>query len=184
MECHLAGNTASCNAYIGFGGNVGDVLTTLHRAVIAFHQTPGIVAVRLSSLWETAAVGGIPQPPFLNACAELRIAPGSKHTPRTLLARLLDTERALGRDRTREIPDGPRPIDLDLLLFGNLEVNDPGPPAVFLPHPRLHRRAFVLAPLVELVGSDFVLPGKPGGRAGDLLAIALTDPDQTISRLS
>src|SRR6185295_9458486 len=105
---------------------------------------------------------------FLNGCAELRFG-GRAPAPARLLGELLAIERALGRDRARERPQGPRTLDLDLLVWGRLVLSESGPPPLTLPHPELHRRAFALAPLVELAGPDLEVPGPAGGRAGDLL---------------
>jgi 2-amino-4-hydroxy-6-hydroxymethyldihydropteridine diphosphokinase len=153
---------------IGLGGNTGPVPAVLLGACRRLE------AVRRSSFWSSAPVGPVAdQPDFINACAELRW----EGSPRALLERLLDVERELGRDRARERPQGPRPIDLDLLLFDDRVI---GEPDLIVPHPRLHERAFALAPLVELAGPDLVIPGR--GRAGDLLAAALSDPRQRVVR--
>lgn len=145
--------------YIGLGGNVGPVQETMR---LAARRLSELGPVRLSSLFRTAPVGPVPdQPWFLNCCAQLRAGAGL--TPRVLMEVLLDIEQSLGRDRRREQPQGPRRIDLDLLLWGERIVDDP---RVVIPHPRLHERAFALAPLVELA-PDVVVPGR--GRAADLL---------------
>lgn len=152
--------------YVGVGGNVGDVRAAIAAAERAVGGLPGVVVVGRSSLYETAPVGPVTdQPPFLNACFALRCT----GTPRELLEGLLEVERALGRDRTRETPGGPRRMDLDLLLWGTSIVEEPG---LSVPHPRLWNRAFVLVPLVELAGPDLLVPGH--GRAGDLL-VAVRD---------
>jgi 2-amino-4-hydroxy-6-hydroxymethyldihydropteridine diphosphokinase len=98
----------------------------------------------------------------LNAVAEVRFAP--EPVPRELLGALHDIECRLGRDRSREVPQGPRPIDLDLLVWGDRVVEEP---ELHLPHPGLSGRAFALAPLVELA-PELEIPGA--GRAADLLA--------------
>jgi 2-amino-4-hydroxy-6-hydroxymethyldihydropteridine diphosphokinase len=144
------------SAYVGFGANLGDARATYGRVAEA------LGARRASSLWRSEPVGGVEQPWFLNACLELPAAP-----PRELLQRLLAVEAGFGRDRRREVRFGPRTCDLDLLLVGDLVVDEPG---LTVPHPRLHERAFALAPLVELAGPDLVVPGH--GRTGDLLARA------------
>jgi 2-amino-4-hydroxy-6-hydroxymethyldihydropteridine diphosphokinase len=146
-------------AYVGFGANLGEPRTTLARVVEALRPR---FAVRVSSLWRTEPVGRADQPWFVNAC--LALAADAAPAPRALLEELLALEAALGRDRTRETPGGPRACDLDLLLVDGVVTNEPG---LDLPHPRMHERAFVLAPLVELAGPDLVIPGR--GRAGDLL---------------
>ena len=162
-------------AYIGLGGNVGDVAGTISRAAAALAALPGVAAVRLSSLWETAPQGPVrDQPPFVNAVAELTFA--DPPSPEALLRALLGIERRLGRDRAREMPQGPRAIDLDLLVWGDRVADGPG---LTLPHPRLHRRAFALAPLEELAGPDLNIPGA--GRVGNLLAAV---SDQPASRVT
>src|SRR5205823_3895503 len=116
---------------------------------------------------------------FENSAVELAVDDSLR--PRGLMAALLGIERTLGRDRAYETPQGPRPIDLDILAWGARVLDDPGPPAVVLPHPRLAVRAFALAPLVELAGEDFHVP--LAGRAGDLLAAALADPSQQVIKI-
>jgi 2-amino-4-hydroxy-6-hydroxymethyldihydropteridine diphosphokinase len=142
------------NAYVGMGSNLGDRAGYLLLAVRGMLDA-GLDVIRLSSIYETAPVGNEDQPPFLNMVAELR---GSTlPAPDQLLARLLRIEYALGR--TRAVPQGPRTIDLDLLI-----VKDELKRTEFLtlPHPRLHLRRFVLVPLNELVPS-LIHPvlGKP-----------------------
>src|ERR671912_536047 len=129
------------NAYVGLGSNLGDRAGYLLLAVRAMLDA-GLDVIRLSSIYETEAVDYENQPAFLNMVAELR---GSTlPSPDQLLARLLRVEYALGRKR--DVPMGPRTIDLDLLLFKE-ERRD----SEFLtvPHPRLHSRRFVLVPLNE-----------------------------------
>lgn len=144
---------------MGVGANLGDREVTIRRAVGLLRDTDGIVVAAVSTLRETDPVGYVDQPPFLNGAVALdtSLAPGE------LLAALLDVERALGR--TREGPRfGPRRIDLDLLLYGGLEVDEPG---LTVPHPRLHQRRFALEPLHELA-PGLVVPGR--GAVGALLA--------------
>ena len=145
-------------AYIGLGSNLGDRAETISEAVERLRVTPGIDAVRVSTLHETEPVGPIrDQPRFLNGAAEVE----TTLRPRELLDLLLDVERALGR--TRDGPaGGPRTLDLDLLLYGELELHEPG---LRLPHPRLHERRFVLEPLLELD------PGLQVPKKGDVQAL-------------
>jgi len=132
-------------AYVGLGANLGDREATIRRAAEL------IGATRLSTLIETEPWGYADQPRFLNAVAELETDEG----PRALLERLLDLERALGR--TREGPRyGPRVIDLDLLLYGDEVVDEPG---LTVPHPHLHERGFALEPLAEL-DPELEIPGR------------------------
>jgi len=140
-------------AYVGLGSNLGGREETILAA--ADRLGPH----RLSSIRETEPWGYADQPMFLNAVAELDTA----LTPRELLDRLLEIERELGRTRTGP-RYGPRTIDLDLLLYGEAVVDEPG---LAVPHPRLHERLFVLEPLSELdPGLD--VPGR--GRVADLIA--------------
>jgi 2-amino-4-hydroxy-6-hydroxymethyldihydropteridine diphosphokinase len=131
------------NAYVGLGSNLGDRAGYLLLAVRGMLDA-GLDVIRLSSIYETSPVGNEDQPAFLNLVAELR-GP-TLPAPDQLLARLLRIEYALGR--TRDIPQGPRTIDLDLLIVKDERVNTE---FLTLPHPRLHLRRFVLVPLNELV---------------------------------
>jgi 2-amino-4-hydroxy-6-hydroxymethyldihydropteridine diphosphokinase len=167
-------------AYVGMGGNVGDVAGHIRWAEGAMAALPWVARVRLSSLWRSAPVGPVAdQPWFVNACAglELRETP----EPTRLLAALLDLEARAGRAREGETWQGPRPLDLDLLVWGARVLDLRGPPPLRLPHPRLAARGFALAPLVELAGADLEIPGA--GRAGDLLARALADPMQLLAKI-
>jgi 2-amino-4-hydroxy-6-hydroxymethyldihydropteridine diphosphokinase len=146
-------------AAIGVGANLGDREETIGRALARLRRAGGVTVVSVSRLRETDPVGLEEQPRFLNGAVLVE----TEHPPRELLALLLEIERALGR--TREGPRyGPRTIDLDLLLYGDVEVDEPG---LTIPHPRLHERRFVLEPLVEL-DPELVVPGR--GRVVDLLA--------------
>jgi 2-amino-4-hydroxy-6-hydroxymethyldihydropteridine diphosphokinase len=144
-------------AYIGLGTNLGDRELNLRRALERLEE---LGPVRASSFRATDPVGVTDQPKFLNAAAELE----TDLPPRELLERLLEIERGLGRDRATERRWGPRLIDLDLLLFGEEAIDEPG---LTVPHPRLADRRFVLEPLCEL-NKDLALPGGP--RVRDLLA--------------
>jgi len=129
---------------IGLGGNIGDVRATLNRAVAAFCDGTDVRLVAQSSDYATPPWGVEDQPPFVNRC----IAVVTALAPRALLDRALAVERTLGRDRTREQRWGPRPIDIDLLTYDDLSIQEPG---LILPHTRLLERAFVLVPLAEIV---------------------------------
>jgi 2-amino-4-hydroxy-6-hydroxymethyldihydropteridine diphosphokinase len=129
-------------AFIALGANLGDREATMRAAANEIAATPGIFDFRLSPLLEFAAVGGPPNsPPFLNAAAELR----TDLSPQLLLARLLEIEAQFGRQRHEKW--GPRTIDLDLLLYGDLIIDEPG---LTVPHPRMQERRFVLEPLAAL----------------------------------
>ena len=140
-------------AYVGLGANLGNREATIAAAVA---ELPGVVAV--STLRETDPVGITEQPRFLNGAAALE----TELTPRELLDMLLAVERRLGRERRERW--GPRTIDLDLLLYGDQTVDEPG---LAVPHPRLHERRFALEPLAEL-DPELVVPGR--GPVSALLA--------------
>jgi 2-amino-4-hydroxy-6-hydroxymethyldihydropteridine diphosphokinase len=138
-------------AFIALGGNVGDVRATFDRAIALFCDG---VAVRLtvrSSDYRTPPWGVTDQPPFINAV----ISVATTLKPHALLQRAQDCERALGRDRAHERHWGPRPIDLDLLAYDDVVLNDA---TLTLPHPRMFERAFVLVPLAE-IAPDRVIGG-------------------------
>jgi len=146
---------------IGLGGNVGDDAAIVER----FHRARAALAVlgelRAAPLYRSAPIGPA-QPAFLNTAVAVTYADGH---PAELIATLLELERMLGRTREREARWGPRPIDLDVLVWGERIVQTP---ELWVPHPRLAERKFALAPLVALVGPAFVVPGA--GPAGALLA--------------
>jgi 2-amino-4-hydroxy-6-hydroxymethyldihydropteridine diphosphokinase len=131
------------NAYVGLGSNLGDRAGYLLLAVRGMLDA-GLDVIRLSSIYETEPVEYEHQPAFLNLVAELRGSTLPK--PEQMLARLLRIEYALGR--TRDIPMGPRTIDLDLLIFKDERLDTE---FLTLPHPRMAGRRFVLVPLNELV---------------------------------
>lgn len=150
-------------AYIGLGANLGDRERTLRRALDLLAARAGVAVDAVSTFRETEPVGYLDQPRFLNGAARLE----TELTPRELLAALLDVERQLGRDRSgprSAVRWGPRTVDLDLLLYDDLELDEDG---LTVPHPRLHERGFVLEPLAELA-PGLVVPGR--GRVEDLLA--------------
>jgi 2-amino-4-hydroxy-6-hydroxymethyldihydropteridine diphosphokinase len=130
------------SAYIGLGSNLGDRRDYLERALEALRRHESLTLGRVSSLYETRPVGGpAGQGPYLNAAAEVWTSMPAK----ALLEVLLNIETALGRVRQEHC--GPRTIDLDLLLFGNLVCSQP---QLILPHPRMHERLFVLQPLAQI----------------------------------
>jgi len=138
------------DAVVGLGANLGDAVATLTAARRALRALPETSLVRSSSLYRTAPVGFQDQPDFLNAVCWLKTALLAP----VLAAELFALERALGRVRTA-VRDGPRVIDLDLLYYEGVASDGPD---LHLPHPRLHERAFVLYPWVEIM-PDFTVPG-------------------------
>jgi 2-amino-4-hydroxy-6-hydroxymethyldihydropteridine diphosphokinase len=147
---------------IGLGANLGDRLGTMRDAVERISRIANVLA--RSAVWETAPVGGPPQPDFLNAAVLVEWA----RDPVELLEELHGIEVELGR--VRGVPDGPRTIDLDVLWIEGRIVDEP---QLTVPHPRLHLRAFALAPLLEVApeardprtGRRYVVPEGQGVRA-------------------
>jgi 2-amino-4-hydroxy-6-hydroxymethyldihydropteridine diphosphokinase len=136
-------------AYIALGSNLGDRQGTILEAVRRLRRYPGVEILAISDLIENPAVGGPPDsPPFLNGAAKVR----TTLSPADLLDKLLEVERSLGR--TRDVQWGPRTIDLDLLLYGDQILHADH---LTVPHPRMHERRFVLAPLAE-IAPDAVHP--------------------------
>jgi 2-amino-4-hydroxy-6-hydroxymethyldihydropteridine diphosphokinase len=145
-------------AYVALGANLGDREQTLRAAVDALAAEPGIEVVAVSSLRDTEPVGVSGQPRFLNGAVALETELGA----RELLDRLLAVERRFGRVREGVPEHGPRTLDLDLLLYGDERIDEPG---LRVPHPRLHERRFVLEPLAELA-PGLEVPGR-----GDVAAL-------------
>jgi len=157
-------------ALIGLGGNVGDVRAKLDEAVRRFADGVAVKLITRSSDYRTPPWGVTDQPPFIN-CA---IAIETELAPHVLLDRALSVERELGRNRSREQRWGPRAIDIDLLVYDDVAMNEPD---LILPHPRLFERAFVLIPLAEIVPDRTI-----GGRR---IAAAAREIDATgVERLS
>jgi 2-amino-4-hydroxy-6-hydroxymethyldihydropteridine diphosphokinase len=146
-------------AYVGVGTNLGDRAAMVRAAVEQLRAEPGVEVVAVSSIRETEPVGVVEQPRFLNAAVALE----TELPARDLLDRLLGIERRLGRTRTGP-RFGPRTVDLDLLIYGDARIDEPG---LEVPHPRLHERLFALEPLIDL-DPDLVVPGR--GRLADLVA--------------
>jgi 2-amino-4-hydroxy-6-hydroxymethyldihydropteridine diphosphokinase len=147
-------------AYVALGANLGDREATIRAALAELDLVPGVQIVAVSALRETDPVGYLDQPRFLNGAAALE----TTLAPRELLDVLLAVERRFGRTREGVPAQGPRTLDLDLLVYGSVEIAEPG---LTIPHPRLHERRFVLEPLSELDPS-LEVPGK--GKIQSLLA--------------
>ncbi|PLX43270.1 MAG: 2-amino-4-hydroxy-6-hydroxymethyldihydropteridine diphosphokinase [Deltaproteobacteria bacterium] len=132
--------------YVAIGGNIGEVKDNLARAVMAVDSLYSTKVTGVSHLYETAPVGGpAGQPVFLNGAIEVETG----LSPRELLTALLEIERSLGR--VREVVDGPRTVDLDVILWDGEIVEEAD---LVIPHPRMHKRGFVLVPLEELAGDS------------------------------
>lgn len=155
-------------AFVGVGANLGDPVAGVREAIAALAGLPQTRLVASSSLYRTAPLGYTAQDDFVNAACLLE----TDLAPRALLDRLRAIEAAAGRERP--FKDAPRTLDLDLLLYGDETIAEPG---LAVPHPRLHERAFALAPVVEL-DPACVIPGR--GLAREWLARAA---DQRIEKL-
>lgn len=148
----------ACVAYVALGSNLKDPRRQLQSGFAALARLPQTQLVAQSSLYASAPVGYADQPDFVNAVAAIR----TSLVPRALLDALLVIEREHGR--VREFPNAPRTLDLDIALYGEQLIHEPG---LTVPHPRMHERAFVMAPLAE-IAPDAIVPGR--GRVRDLLA--------------
>ena len=162
----------SAEALIALGGNVGDVRSTFDRAVAMLCDGAAVRLLARSSDYRTPPWGVTDQPPFINAV----IAVATTLPPYDLFARALTVERALGRDRNNERRWGPRTIDVDLLAYDDLTLNDAD---LTLPHPRLFQRAFVLVPLAEIAPERTIA----GIRVRDALARVDTGGIEKLPRL-
>lgn len=153
-------------AFVGLGSNLGDSAGTIRSALDALDGLSGSRVSTSSRLYRTPAWGVTAQPDFINAVAMLETTLSAQ----LLLAEMLGIERDAGRTRRDDGVDrwGPRILDLDLLLYGDSVIEQPG---LQVPHPHLHERAFALLPLVE-IAPDAQLPGR--GLARDALATMVT----------
>jgi len=150
---------ASAEAFLALGGNVGDVRARLDRAVKALCDGGAVRLVARSSDYLTPPWGVTDQPAFVN----LALVVATTLAPRALLDRAQRIETAFGRDRAREQRWGPRSLDIDIIAYDDVEIDEPG---LTLPHPRLFERAFVLAPLAEIAPDRAI----KGIRIADALA--------------
>lgn len=147
-------------ALIGLGGNLGDAAATLRHAFKDLDALPQTRLLRASRLYRSPAWGRTDQPDFINAVAMIETALGA----RELLDAMLDIEHHAGRERHADERWAPRTLDLDLLLYGDAVIDEPG---LRVPHPHLHERSFALVPLVE-IAPHAMIPGI--GSARDALA--------------
>jgi 2-amino-4-hydroxy-6-hydroxymethyldihydropteridine diphosphokinase len=136
-------------ALIGLGGNLGDPVKSIQRALEMIGRSGDCRVEAVSSFWRTPPWGKLDQPDFINACAKI----STRLSPRAFLELCLQTEKALKRVRKERW--GPRSIDIDILFFGDRRIEQEG---LVIPHPRIAERAFVLVPLAE-IAPDFVLDG-------------------------
>ena len=155
-------------AYVGIGANLGDARTMVRDAIASLGRMEGSRLVAASSLYRTAPVGYLDQPDFINAVAAVETA----LTPHALLAALRAIEQRHGR--VREFKNAPRTLDLDVLLYGDVCLDDA---TLTLPHPRMHERAFVLAPLAE-IAPEVLIPGR-----GTVRELLIQCTDQAIEKI-
>lgn len=155
---------ANTVALVGLGANLGAAAATLRHAFKDLDAVPGTRLLRASRLYRSPAWGRTDQPDFVNAVAMLETALPA----RELLDALLGIELDAGRERKPDERWGPRTLDLDLLLYGDAVIDEPG---LRVPHPHLHERSFALLPLVE-IAPDAMIPGLGSARA----ALAALDP--------
>jgi 2-amino-4-hydroxy-6-hydroxymethyldihydropteridine diphosphokinase len=156
-------------AYVALGSNLGNPVQIVEDAIDAMAALRGSLLKAMSSLYRTAPVGLKRQPDFINAVVAL----DTRLSPRDLLDELFAVEARFGRERS--VRNAPRTLDLDLLLHGETVQDDP---ALTLPHPRMHERAFVLAPLAE-IAPDLMIPGR-----GPVAALLAACADQRIHPLT
>jgi len=155
-------------AFIGLGSNLDDPRGQLQRAFADLEGLPDTRLIGRSSLYRSAPVGVLDQPDFVNAVAKI----STKLRPHELLKALLNIEHQHGRERT--FRNAPRTLDLDVLLYDDLRLHEQG---LTIPHPQMHRRAFVLQPMLE-IDPDASIPGV--GQAKGLLRACA---DQVLERL-
>jgi 2-amino-4-hydroxy-6-hydroxymethyldihydropteridine diphosphokinase len=155
-------------AFIGAGANLGDRWEAIRGALTDLACTPGIMSAGASSVYETAPVGVLDQPKFLNLVLGIE----TTLTPEQLLLVLQALEAAAGRHREHEVRWGPRQLDLDLLLY---EGETRTGPELLLPHPRMWERAFVLVPLRELLGRSAQFDRPAWAEVRTRLALVFAD---------
>ena len=134
--------------FIGLGSNLGEPSDQLRLAISDIDQLPGTRVLASSAFYRSAPIGYLDQPDFVNAVVKIETG----LAPRQLLSAMLGIERLHGRERT--FSNAPRTLDLDVLLYGDMQIDEPG---LAIPHPHMHRRAFVLQPLLE-IEPDCMIP--------------------------
>lgn len=154
--------------FIALGANIAQPVKQVRRAIALLCLLPHTRLVKTSSFYCTAPVGYADQPDFINAVVEIH----TSLSARELLESMLAIESALGRERT--MVNGPRTIDLDLILYGDQIIHEH---ELVVPHPRMHERAFVLVPLTE-IAPDVIIPGH-----GPALAMLPGIADQSLKRM-
>lgn len=159
-----SGPAAAVEALLALGGNVGDVRASFGRAIEMLCAGGAVRLLARSADYRTPPWGVVDQPPFINAV----IMVATSLEPRALLARVLDIERALGRERDNESRWGPRRIDIDILDYDDLVMREPD---LILPHPHLFERGFVLLPLAE-IAPDRVIAGRRLAQALSLVDVS------------
>lgn len=152
--------TDAVRAFVGMGGNIGDVANTLMEAIWALEALPQTSVRSQSDLYRSPPWGRTDQAEFINAVVELQ----TRLAPSILLDSLIEIEERFGRVRNLDERWGPRTLDLDLLVYGDQTIQTPG---LCIPHPHLHERGFVLVPLAQ-IAPNLDVPGQ--GRVADLLA--------------
>lgn len=160
------------DAFIGLGGNLGEAVETVRAAIHALGELPDTQRVAVSSLYRTAPVGYLDQPDFINAVVWLRTALPAH----ALLQAIQSLELAAGRERSFQ--DAPRTLDLDVLLYGQQQIDTPD---LAVPHPRMHQRGFVLIPLAE-IAPDLSIPGQ-GAVQHLVAALPETEKQQGVIRI-
>lgn len=155
-------------AFIGLGSNLQDPYSQLLRAFAALGELPGTRLVAQSSLYRSAPLGYADQPDFVNAVAKI----ATDLSPQALLQALLQIEHSHGRERT--FRNAPRTLDLDILLYDDVQLHEQG---LTIPHPKMHLRAFVLQPLLE-IAPDASIPAL-----GPVRRVMQDCPDQTLERI-
>ena len=150
--------TFRSTVFLGLGSNLDDPDWQVQTALHEIDKIPDAKLMRTSSLYQTVPVGISDQPPFVNAVVQIE----TTQSPHDLLRQLLDIEEQHGR--VRHVKNGPRTLDLDILIFSDWRIDDD---KLTTPHPRMHERAFVLVPLLEIAPEAYI-PGK--GYAKEFLA--------------